>query len=193
MPTFVQRNWFPALVSAIFIGPVAWWSLDNEPPLVVNSITVENPEVPRGGNLVMTYDVTRKRTCRGEVQRIFVDAKDTLIPIEVYRFNEGVNRNGKASVIGREVVRVSAPVPFGAAPGPAKYQAILEYFCNPLQRVAGSGIVVVTPIQFFTVKEQQLSKVEPPARIPGAVVPEPATTFKRYSPPLLDRLIGTGK
>lgn len=183
MEDFIRRHWFPALLAAVIFGPGVWWSMDTTPPIKITASTIERNEVPRGGSLAIAYTIERSRLCRGVAQRVFVDAKETLIPIEAYAFNERYGRNGKPFEVGTETNRVSIPVPFAAAPGPAKYQAVIEYFCNPLQRLIGPGIVVLTPVETFKVTREQVSEVTPSTKLPGAIPTPPAAALRRFTPP----------
>lgn len=182
MRQFMHRHWFPAVTALLIFAPLTWWLFDNEPPVTIRSIATPEREVRRGGNLLLEYDVVRTRECPGEAQRVFSDAKDTIHAAEPYRFNSGIGREGRKLPLGPEKFRVSAPVPFGAAPGPAKFQAIVEYWCNPVQRFFSRGILVTLPVIHFFILPDPALDPPPPIRLPGAQTLPPIDALTK--PPL---------
>lgn len=168
MREFIRRHWFPAATALLIFAPLTWWAFDVEPPVEIVSVVASDQAVKRGGNLLLDYDVIRRRECPGETQRVISDSKDIIHASEPYRFNSGVGREGRKLPLGNERFKVSAPVPFGAAPGPAKFQAIIEYWCNPVQRFFSRGIVVTLPVVPFVVLPDTAADITPPTRLPGA-------------------------
>lgn len=142
----------PAALAVGVFGPLLFWILDDTPPVVVHEAVAVDPIVVRGGALVVRYEMTYSRKCAGDAQRLFIDASDVLIPIEPYRFAPGLGNERREIALGeKEVVSVSASTPVAMAPGPARYQVITEFFCNPLQRALQRGIFFKFPPIIFEV------------------------------------------
>lgn len=137
-----------ASVIIISLSLGVWW-FDTAPPLTVISAEPRKAALKRGELLIIDYKVNRHRLCHGEVQRIVVDSQDVLQIIEPYSFShtsdDGTGR------LGLTRISVTVAVPTGAAIGPARYQAILTYQCNPLQRALGHAIEVRSPSVFFEI------------------------------------------
>lgn len=106
----------------------------------------------------------------GEVQRIVVDSQDVLQIIEPYSFSptsdDGTGR------LGLTRIGVTVAVPTGAAIGPARYQAILTYQCNPLQRALGHAIEVRSPsVSFEILPDDGPAIYRGPAQDPDVIAP----------------------
>jgi len=165
-----------AVVSVIFVAPTSYMLLDTAPPLIISEIRVKNSVVPRGGNLEMAYIVDRRRFCDGEIMRVFVDSRGTLFPLEPYRFLN-IGKLGQLK-LGEQKIEVSAPVPLGAAPGEAKYFAVLAYYCNWLQRKVLPPIEVITTPQIFTISDEIMLHAPTPIPVPGAIPASPQDILK---------------
>lgn len=110
----------------------------------------------RGGLLVLEYETQTHRACEGISQRVIVDSQEFLQLIEptTVRISEqdvSPKRN-RATVI--------IPVPYGAAVGPARYQAVLSFQCNPLQRLLGRTIEVRTPLVRFDIAPNEAPRLQ---------------------------------
>ena len=190
MPNFFMRHWLPAISAGLIFAPLAWWSFDTSPPVKILSIDVPEPDVKRGGNLTLIYSVVRNRACPGVVQRIISDSKDAVHLIEPYRFNSGFGRQGRRLTLGAETYPVSAPVPFGAAPGPAEFQTVIEYYCNPLQQALNRGITVVMPVVRFNIMAQIAENSAPLLRAPGAEPKgEPAESLRTAPNQIIRKIV----
>ena len=128
----------------VVIGSLVVWYFDTAPPLSIATVEVREHAVPRGGELTIDYQVEHHRACPGVLQRVIVDSQDVVQFVEPQDF---------MSSGGSEVKRLTVyvPVPVGAATGIARYQAVLQFQCNPLQRLLGSAIEVRTPAIEFEV------------------------------------------
>ena len=128
----------------VVVGSIIIWSFDTAPPLTIATVEVREHAVPRGGELTIDYQVEQHRACPGVLQRVIVDSQDVVQFVEPQDF---------MSSGGRDVKRLTVyvPVPVGAATGIARYQAVLQFQCNPLQRILGSAIEVQTPAIEFEV------------------------------------------
>lgn len=149
--SLLSRLWRAIVaVSLVFIAVSAIiWSFDTAPPVKFISARLEQSSVDPGSFLQIDYEVETERLCPGDLQRVVADGRNVLHFIEPYTFTQ----TGKtANAIGKRNVRVSIPVPVGASPGAAKYQAILRYYCNPLQRFLNRAIEVETPLIEFTIR-----------------------------------------
>lgn len=136
--------------SLVFIAITAViWSFDTVPPVKFVTAHIERSTVEPGSFLQIDYEVDTERLCPGDLQRVIADGRNVLHFIEPYTFTQ-TGRTAKA--IGKKNVRVSIPVPLGASPGSAKYQAIVRYYCNPLQRFLNRAIEVETPLIEFTIR-----------------------------------------
>lgn len=136
------------IISVITIAvTLARWWLDRAPPLEVVSVKAKETTVVRGGFLVLDYETRALRTCDGVSQRVIVDSQEVLQIIEP----SNVHIGAEAVSIGRARSTVIIPVPSGAAIGHARYQAVLSFQCNPLQRVLGQSIEVPTPTVRFEI------------------------------------------
>lgn len=122
---------------------LAIWAFDRRPPITILSAVVEDTEIEQGGLLHIDYRLEQHRRCVSDLSRWIVDSRNVIHHIDIYASGPEVG--------GVNDFRVSIPVPLGAAVGPARYQAMLHYRCNPLQRVTGMSIDVATPQVNFTI------------------------------------------
>jgi len=128
----------------VVIGSLVVWYFDTAPPLTIATVEVRTYAVPRGGELTIDYQIEQHRACPGSLQRVIVDSQDVVQFVEPQDFSATA-----ASRLRR--LTVSVPVPVGAATGIARYQAVLSFECNPLQRLFGKTIEVRTPAIEFEV------------------------------------------
>lgn len=151
MSVFFVRMWRILVIASVLIvgGALLSWALDRRPPITILSAVVEDAEIEQGGILVVDYRLEQHRRCLGDLQRWIVDSRNVIHFIEIYA--------PAPELAGINDFRVSIPIPFGAALGPARYQATLRYRCNPLQRMVGMSIEVDTPPVTFTILPRALS------------------------------------
>lgn len=142
----LRRAVVPASLALTF-GSLAWWLTDWAPPVEIRGVSIRSEAVPRGGALTVDYQVEQRRSCPGVVQRIVVDSLDVVQFVEP----QLLHVHPVDDVSGNTRVTVSVPVPAGAAPGPARYQALIRFQCNPLQTFLGSTIDVHAPVIRFRV------------------------------------------
>lgn len=152
---FVWRLTVPASFIVV-ISSLAIWSFDNAPPIEIRSLAVRDGAVHRGGVLLIDYDIVPRRACYGTLQRIIVDSQDVVQLVEPQHFTPATSDRKRTRLT------VSVPVPVGAALGLARYQAVIQYQCNPLQRFLGTSIDVRTPIVQFEVLPAGSVKAPPP-------------------------------
>ena len=150
----------PPFFSLFVIAPLFWWSIDDMPPLTTTGATIAHAEVPRGGTLIIDYEMNYTRMCSADVRRVFVDSGKTEYPIEMVHLLTGYGRDHRKIEVGPQTVRLSAEVPYAMAPGSAKYQAITEFFCNPLQRLLHWGIIYKFPAVDFVVLDAYAPRIE---------------------------------
>lgn len=151
----------------------SWWT-DKAPPLRIVDAKQRATLVQRGGYLPIDYVIQRSRTCAGSLQRVFIDSQDVVQLIEPYPVNYSDGDQSPDAVR----VTVSVPVPVGAALGPARYQAIFHFQCNPLQRLLGTGIEVRTPLIEFEVL---------PGDTPPILQRAPERSSPRFPSPMIHR------
>jgi len=142
----VWRAIVPASV-AFVTASLALWLADNAPPIEFRGVSVRSEAVPRGGALLVEYQIEQRRECPGVVQRLIVDSLDVVQIVEPQQLLVQSAATGKDEAR----VTVAIPVPTGAAPGPARYQALIRFRCNPLHTLLGSSIDVETPVVHFHV------------------------------------------
>lgn len=152
----------------VIVGTLLRWWLDTAPPIEIISAQAREDAVHRGGFLTIDYQSRVHRACSGASQRVIVDSQEVLQLIEptpVYLSEE-------ATTMGRSHTTVIIPVPTGAAYGPARYQAVLNFQCNPLQHLLGRSIEVRTPLIRFEILPTERPALE---RLPyhAPVPPKP--------------------
>lgn len=175
----------PALLAIGVFGPLLYWSVDNTPPVIVHSAVPTKMNIARGDPLVVDYNLTYNRFCDGDAQRLFVDAADVLLPIEPYRFRAGSGNDDRRIALNTpENVSVSASIPAGMAIGPAKYQVLTEFYCNPLQRILGWGILYKFPAVQFNVTGEPVRTTAPKAR--QNLIQPSDNPLRNIMPPLPD-------
>ncbi len=165
---------------SVVVGLPTWFYFDRDPPVRLDTIKVEDTSVARGGLLKLRYTGFRFRNCGGDIQRIVVDAQEVVHLVQPYTFEPPAEGEAITALtrLGMFELPVSAPVPEGAAVGPARYQAVVHYRCNPLQ-LAGvfPAIDVITPVQDFHITDSVINRGEPARRItPNTFTPEPGAS-----------------
>lgn len=118
--------------------------VDREPPLTYQSAHAVTPEVRRGGTIDVEFNVIRNRICPVNVKRWLYDAAGQRHSVPQYTV-------GADLTAGRETYRRSITIPTSVALGAARYEVVLEYTCNPLQKLIGPTTVVSPPIEFVIV------------------------------------------
>jgi len=131
------------ILLAFWSGMFGLWAASREPPSVILRVEVVTPRVPPGGTLEARYTVLRKDLCQTTIERSLTDSAGTrhLMPSQFFSIEPGP--------IGDDVYVSPAAVPIDAAPGPARYQVIASYSCNPLH--VFWPIVEVMPAVVFTI------------------------------------------
>ena len=164
-----------AAVSLFVVAPLAWMALDDDPAIrVVNYKVLANP-VPRGGSLLVQYRAAFLRRCSGKGQRVFVDITNHVMSIDPFEFRDGIGSDGRPVRLGieQEMTVSRSAVPYAAAPGPAHYQNITEFYCNPLQKALrgrwGMSVPFKYPVVSFEISPAFATRIEPPQSIFGAV------------------------
>lgn len=110
---------------------------DRDPPIYYEGARALEPSVESGGTIDVEFKVFRKRICDQEVKRYLTDSQGIKHAIPSYTV-------GLQMLAGRETYQRSITIPTAAAVGPASYQVIIDYQCNPMQAIF-SGIRVVSP------------------------------------------------
>lgn len=150
----LREHWVPALVAIGLAAPAAYWMTETLPPLEVVDARVVEGKVTRGEHLHVRYDLRYHKACRGYVSRMVSDSLGIVHLIEPTRTFNPLNPGMHVTPGTVSDLRVRIPVPTGAAPGPATYQARIEYYCNPLQRFLDRPIVFLTPEIDFVISDE---------------------------------------
>lgn len=117
------------------------WVADREPPTTVFSVQALTSEVRPGDQMRALYSVRRFRSCAVHVDRLLFDSAGERYVLEDIEFAAAPGPLGDASYT------VGINIPRRFAEGPARYQAITQYTCNPFHKL--SPIVVTgTPVSF---------------------------------------------
>ena len=116
--------------------------VDRDPPITYEGARPLSPTVEQGGTIEVEYKVFRRRVCDADVRRWLYDAADERHSVPQFT-------TGLELLAGRETYRRSITIPPAAAPGPAYYQVVLDYTCNPLQHVIGPMRVVSPAVRFL--------------------------------------------
>lgn len=183
----IRRLWTGlVLLSLATIGvTIALWWTDQMPPIEIVDVKAREGTVIRGGFLTLEYKTLTRRACEGVSQRIIVDSQEVLQLIEptTVRISEqDVSRK-------RSRATVIIPVPYGAAVGPARYQAVLSFQCNPLQRLLGKTIEVRTPLVRFDIAPHEAPRFQRlPFAKPTERPPANAQRISAVNPAILPRL-----
>lgn len=100
---------------------------DREPPTEVFETRAVPDVVRPGGRVEIEFHARRHRSCKLHVVRYVYDSRGIRHVLSDLDFPKG------SLPVGEETYRVLIDVPKEAAPGPAKYQSVNTYACNPLQ------------------------------------------------------------
>lgn len=118
--------------------------IDRDPPIGYEAARATTPTVEQGGTIEVEYKVFRRRICPVIVKRWLYDAAAERHSVPQYTV-------GLEQLAGRETYRRLVTIPPAAAVGQARYQVVLEYTCNPLQKMLGPTRVTSPPIEFLIV------------------------------------------
>lgn len=143
-----------AVLIAAFYGSYSFVSavIDRDPPIAYEGARAVEETVQRGSAIDIEFKVFRKRICEQVVKRYLTDATGVRHAIPSYTV-------GLQMLAGRETYQRSITVPTAAAIGPASYQVVIDYACNPLQNLLGTIRVSSPPISFIIVPESGLLSV----------------------------------
>ncbi|TCP87283.1 hypothetical protein C8J31_105145 [Rhizobium sp. PP-CC-2G-626] len=118
--------------------------VDREAPISYQGAHAVTPTVKRGGTIEVEYKVVRTRICPVVAKRWLYDSAGQRHSVPQYTV-------GADLTAGRETYRRSITIPSSAALGPARYEVVLDYTCNPLQNLLGPTTVVSPPVNFVIV------------------------------------------
>lgn len=126
------------LLAAVGSFNMAVWVTDRDPPIRYLGARALSPSIEQGGTIGIEFDVFRHRICPSEVRRWLYDADWNRHAIPSFT-------TGLELLAGREVYQRTITIPPAAATGPAQYQVVLDYQCNPLQRILSWPVTVRSP------------------------------------------------
>ncbi|CZT36235.1 hypothetical protein [Rhizobium sp. 9140] len=118
--------------------------VDREPPITYQGAHALADQVDQGGTIEVEYKVFRSRICPVAAKRWLYDAAGQRHSVPQYTVGADVTA-------GRETYRRTITIPPSAAIGPAWYEVVLDYTCNPLQRLIGGPQVTSPPVRFSIV------------------------------------------
>lgn len=126
------------------IALVAYYAADREPPFAV--LSVEPAEARAGDYITIVANVRREvdRMCDADFSRYLYDATGAR-----YDMGHAIASAEMIAALERRDngrLRVSFLVPYGAAPGAASLQSVLNYKCNKIHRLW--PITVTTELPF---------------------------------------------
>lgn len=125
--------WIPAslIIAALLI--VISWAFDREPPIRI--ISVPSSIAYRGGVAVIDpfvkRDLTRK--CDARIVRTLTDSEGVTINLGIVELDDWLIDERARRTPGRAPIAV--PVPIWASLGPARYDSVIHYTCNPLHNI----------------------------------------------------------
>lgn len=136
---------------AAFYGSYSFVSalIDRDPPIAYESARAIEESVQRGSSVDVEFRVFRTRICDQTVRRYLTDSEGVRHAIPSYTV-------GIQMLAGRETYQRSITIPTAASLGPASYQVVIDYVCNPLQTIFSSIRVVSPPITFNILPESGL-------------------------------------
>lgn len=150
------------IATVVFFGAIgatlAVWTNDREPPIRIVKAFAVTKEVPPGGELRVSYEVQRFKSCRTHVDRILYDSENVRRDLDDIDFAAPPVPVGESSYI------VGVTIPRNFAQGKAKYRTIWTYTCNPLQSMF-SPVVVSEPDIEFKVEGEPVSIDESPMEV----------------------------
>lgn len=143
-----------AVLIAAFYGSYSFVSavIDREPPIAYEGARAVEESVQRGSSIDIEFKVFRKRICEQVVRRYLTDSMGIRHAIPSYTV-------GLQMLAGRETYQRSITIPTAASIGPASYQVVIDYACNPLQNLLGTIRVSSPPISVVIVPENGLLSV----------------------------------
>ena len=123
-------------------GCTGYWVSDRESPTRIVDVKIDDPVVAPGGLLTMHYDVSRIKSCAVKIDRILYDSQRVRVALEDLDFG------GAPGPMGNDTYTVKVGVPRVFAPGPATYQTVSRYVCNPLHNL-WPVVVIGQPVPFM--------------------------------------------
>ncbi len=143
-----------AVLAAAFYGSYSFVSavIDREPPIAYEGARAVEASVQRGSSIDIEFKVFRKRICEQTVRRYLTDSARIRHAIPSYTV-------GLQMLAGRETYQRSITIPTAASIGPASYEVVIDYACNPLHNLLGTIRVSSPPISFVIVPESGLLSV----------------------------------
>lgn len=124
---------------------MALWVTDRAPPIRFESARAIAMFVRQGWSIEVEFEVFRERVCP-------IDAKRWLYDSQWRRHSIPSFTTGMELLAGRETYRRSITIPDAATTGPLYYQVVLDYICNPLQRILSWPVRVYSPPIKFEIK-----------------------------------------
>lgn len=133
-----------AFLLALFGGLgliIAYWLFDREPPVIVYDAKVIGTVMP-GQDIIISYDVLRKRGCYTYIERVIYDGKRTrdILPdadMEV------------PDKLGLDTYRTRAPLFAKAEPGEGTMSITLSWRCNPSHRLWPIQTTLTIPLNIL--------------------------------------------
>lgn len=133
------------ILAAIGSFNMAAWVSDRNPPIAYLGVRPLASVVEQGGTITVEFDVFRYRICQTDASRWLYDSAMNRHAIPSWT-------TGLERLAGREVYRRKITIPYAALPGPAQYQVVLEFECNPLQRILSWPVRVTSPSVTFVIR-----------------------------------------
>ena len=130
-----------AAIVAVSSFNIAVMVVDREAPITYQDAHAVTPTAKRGGTIEVEYKAVRSRICPVVARRWLYDAAGQRHSVPQYTV-------GADLTAGRETYRRSITIPAGAAVGLARYEVVLDYTCNALQKLVGPTTVVSPPVEF---------------------------------------------
>lgn len=125
-------------------GTLGMWAAERDiPAQLISADVLENPVQP-GGVLRIRYHVLRTRECSLRIDRVLYDAQRAREVLE-----DRANLSTTAPV-GADTYIVLVKIPVTFSEGPASYQTVSRYECNPLHRIW--PIISIRPEIRFDIK-----------------------------------------
>lgn len=149
--SFLKKIGAVGVLMAAFYGSYTFVSLliDREPPIFYEGAKAVTADAQRGGSIDVEFKVFRKRICEQTVRRYLTDSQGIRHAIPSYTV-------GLQMLAGRETYQRSITIPTAASVGPATYEVVIDYACNPLQAIFGTIRVTSPPIAFNILPESGL-------------------------------------
>jgi hypothetical protein len=105
------------------------WTIDRDPPVVINSVQVLTPEVPPGGRLRIKYQVNRIRECAVHIDRLLLDSAKVRGELTDLSFAK------PPGPLGNDEYTTEIRVPDTFSQGPAVYRTLTTYRCNLIHAI----------------------------------------------------------